>query len=153
MSWHQMALLWPPASVGCWYWHWDKTMHNCYNCQRQSHMISSKNATQQAAGTVGPFYWTLELGAEWPTHWHCSCNLNPNFPIRKLPNPKCKRRQTVSASHSWLPVHFGWATLRAIKMPQFFLKLDLFVTLLLVRDELFLTNLGETFDKIQKSIQ
>ena len=38
-------------------------------------------------------------------------------------------------------------------MPQFFLKLDLFVTLLLVRDELFLTNLGETFDKIQKSIQ
>ena len=37
------------------------TMYNCYNYQRQSHIISSKNAT---AGAVGPFYWALKLGAE-----------------------------------------------------------------------------------------
>ena len=60
---------WSPAGHGggCWHssWHW----YNCYNSQRQSHIISSKKATQ-AAGAVGPFYWALawELGAEWQTH-------------------------------------------------------------------------------------
>ena len=41
-------------------------LYTCYNYQRQSHIISSKHST---ACTVGPFYWTLELGAEWQTHY------------------------------------------------------------------------------------
>ena len=69
---HCMALV----GGGCLHWHW-QTMHNCYNCQRQSleHDLSQQiNATAgpSTVRRVGPFcrkfYGALKIGAEWPTH-------------------------------------------------------------------------------------
>ena len=39
---------------------------NCYNCQRQSHIIPSKSTS---ACSVRPYFWALELWAEWPTYF------------------------------------------------------------------------------------
>ena len=68
-SWHWVdtELLCSGAQqvVGDGIWHW-YSMYNCYNCQRQSHIISSKNTT---ACTVGPFYWAIEFKAEQPPHY------------------------------------------------------------------------------------
>ena len=41
------ALCRRPAGGGCWHWHWD-TLYNCYDCQRQLHILCSKNTTASA---------------------------------------------------------------------------------------------------------
>ena len=67
VTWYWTVLLLCPAGGGCWLWHsgWD-TMYYCYNYLRQYHIISTKNTN---ACSIGPFYWALELGAEWQTQY------------------------------------------------------------------------------------
>ena len=54
-------------------------------------------------------------------------------------------------THSWLPVRFGQEILRAITMPSNSLKLNLSVTFVFEQNQLSM-NLGETFNKFQKSV-
>ena len=75
------------------------------------HYLSKKNATQQArckVGTVGPFYWALKLGLcqSWSSLRMTNSLIlllqpQSNFPILKLPNPKCKGL-TVSVCSFWM---------------------------------------------------
>ena len=67
---------------GCWHWHWD-TMYNCYNYQRQSHIIISKKNATWTAGVPGP----------------SSGRLNSAEPGRMTNSPRFKLNSADSRKH------------------------------------------------------